>query len=211
MKIRVLPDKKRALIDWSSFRQIEYDLFNLGMMIGFLGLYSLFFFVQSYAITKGIMDRDLAFYLLSMLNATSALGRTLPSLVADIIGPLNTLIPAATISGILIICLIPVNSSGALIGIVLLFGFFSGTFVSLPPTVIVYMTKNRGLLGTRLGMCFAIVGVGMLIGPPIQGAIIKASGFTAVWIFGGVVTLGGVGLLVLSRLTFKGWTLRAKC
>jgi predicted MFS family arabinose efflux permease len=211
MKVRVLPDQKRPLVDWSAFKQVEFVVFNLGMLIGFLGLYSLFFFVQSYAISKNIMDRDLAFYLLSMLNATSALGRTLPSILADIIGPLNCLIPAAAISGVLIICLIAVSSSAALIALVLLFGFFSGTFVSLPPTVVLYMTKNRGLLGTRLGMCFATVGVGMLIGPPIEGAVLDASGFTAVWIFGGVVTLAGVALLTASRLAFKGLTLRAKC
>ena len=211
MKVRVLPAAKRPLVDWQAFRQVEFVLFNVGMLVGFLGLYSLFFFVQSYAISKGIMDRDLAFYLLSMLNATSALGRTIPSILADMIGPLNCLIPAAAVSGILILCLIPITSSGSLIALVLLFGFFSGTFVSLPPTVIVYMTKNRGLLGTRLGMCFATVGIGMLIGPPMQGAVIDKAGFAAVWIFGGVVTLGGVGLLTASRLFFKGLTLRAKC
>ena len=211
MKVRVLPDKKRALVDVSSFKQVEYVLFCIGMFVGFIGLYSLFFFVQGYAISEGIMDRDLAFYLLSILNAMSVLGRTVPGMIADHLGPLNVLIPAAAISGVLILCLIPINSSGALIGVIILFGFFSGGFVSLPPTCIVYMTKNRGVIGTRLGMCFALVGVGLLIGPPIQGAIIKSAGYDAVWIFGGVVTLGGAAILTASRLAFKGFVLRAKC
>ena len=57
MKVRVLPAAKRPLVDWQAFRQVEFVLFNVGMLVGFLGLYSLFFFVQSYAISKGIMDR----------------------------------------------------------------------------------------------------------------------------------------------------------
>ncbi|KIW08340.1 uncharacterized protein PV09_01258 [Verruconis gallopava] len=210
MKVRVLPAAKRPLVDWSALRQPEYVLFVTGSFVGFLGLYSLFFYVQSYAIAKGLMDRNLAFYLLSMLNAASAFGRTVPNLVADKIGPLNCLTPAAIMSGVVIALLIPANSSAALIVLVLLFGFFSGTYVSLPPTVVVYMTKNRGLIGTRLGMCFAVVSIGMLIGPPIQGAILRKSGFNAVWIFGGVVTIAGGLLLLASRIAFKGWKLMVK-
>jgi predicted MFS family arabinose efflux permease len=210
MKVRVLPAEKRPLIDWSALRQLEYVLFVLGMLVGFLGLYSLFYYVQSYAITKGLMSRDLAFYLLSMLNAASAFGRLLPNILADKTGPLNCLFPAALVSGIIILCLIPANSSAALIVLVLLFGFFSGTFVSLPSTVVVHMTKNRGLIGTRMGMCFAVVSIGMLVGPPIEGAILTASGFTSQWLFGGLVTIAGAGLLLASRVAFKGWKLNIK-
>jgi predicted MFS family arabinose efflux permease len=210
MKVRVLPSEKRPLVDWTALRQPEYVLFVLGTLVGFLGLYSLFYYVQSYAISKHLMNQDLAFYLLSMLNAASAFGRLLPNILADKVGALNCLFPAALLSGIMILLLIPANSTAAVIVIVMLFGFFSGTFVSLPPTIVVHMTKNRGLIGTRLGMCFAVVSFGMLCGPPIDGAILGGSGFTSMWIFGGIVTIAGAGLLLASRVVFKGWKLNIK-
>jgi predicted MFS family arabinose efflux permease len=125
-------------------------------------------------------------------------------------GPLNIIIPCALLSGILIFCLIPVTGVAGIVIICIFFGFFSGTFVSLPPTIIVHMSPNRGLIGTRMGMCFAFVSLGVLIGTPIAGAILDASDFTSVWIFGGVLTFVGGSIMFASRIAFKGWKLMIK-
>ena len=210
MKVRVLPAQKRPLVDWTAFREAKFVLFVLGGLIGFMGLYTLFFYVQFYALQKHITTESLAFYLLSILNSASVFGRLLPNIVADKAGPLNIIIPCATISGILIYCLIPTSSVGAIVVITALFGFFSGSFVSLPPTIVVHMTANRGLIGTRMGMTFAMVGVGVLIGTPIAGAILDASSFTDVWIFGWTGTVVGAALMAASRVAFKGWKLNIK-
>jgi len=210
MKIRVLPAAKRPLVDWTAFRCPEFMLFVIGGFVGFMGLYTVFFYVQFYAITKHITNENLAFYLLSILNSSSVFGRILPNFVADKAGPLNIILPCALISGILILCLIPVNSVTGIIIICVFYGFFSGTFVSLPPTIIVHMSPNRGLIGTRMGMCFAMVAIGVLIGTPIAGAILSAANFTSVWIFGGVLTIAGAMIMGASRVVFKGWALMVK-
>lgn len=36
--------------------------------------------------------------------------------------------------------------------------------MSLPPTIFVHLTKNRAVTGTRMGMGFAIVSIGLLVG-----------------------------------------------
>lgn len=210
MKVRVLPAQKRPLVDWSAFRDVPFVLLTIGTFIGFLGLYSLFYYVQIYAITRKLLTEDVAFYLLSILNAGSAFGRLFPNIAAMRVGPLNIMVPAVILSGVLIFCLIPVKSGAALIAIVALFGFFSGCFVSLPPTIVVHMTKNRGLIGTRLGMTFSFVGIGMLIGAPIDGAILESAGYTSMWVFGGVMTVAGGLVLAASRVAFKGWKLNIK-
>jgi predicted MFS family arabinose efflux permease len=92
-----------------------------------------------------------------------------------------------------------------MIAFALFFGFFSGSFVSLPPTVIVHLTPDRRFIGTRLGMCFAFVAVGALIGTPIGGAILKASGFTALWVYSGTLTIVGSLVIYASRVAHKGW------
>lgn len=40
MKVRMLPDTKRKLFDWTAFKEAPYALFVLGGTIGFAGLYS---------------------------------------------------------------------------------------------------------------------------------------------------------------------------
>lgn len=211
MKVRVLPAQRRALLDLPAFKEIPYTLFVAGAFIGFMGLYMPFFYIQLYAIQGGITDTNLAFYLVAILNSASVFGRIVPNFVADKVGPFNVIVPCAIISGILCFCLIPISSVAALIVFCLLFGFFSGSFVSLPPTIIVVLSlHNRGKIGTRLGMCFAVVSVGMLIGAPIGGVILDAHGFTSVWVFGGVLmTTGGI-IMGLSRGFKVGWSLAMK-
>jgi predicted MFS family arabinose efflux permease len=210
MKVRVLPAKKRAVVDTSAFRSWPYMLFVLGGFIGFMGLYTPFFYVQYYSISKGITDQNLGFYLLAILNSASVFGRIIPNFVADKLGPMNIIIPCALISGILIFCLIPIDSVAAIMVFNILYGFFSGSFVSLPPTILVHLTPNRALIGTRMGMCFGVVAVGVLVGTPIAGAILDAAGFTSVWIFGGTLTVVGGLVMLASRFTWKGFSLLVK-
>ncbi|TID24958.1 MFS general substrate transporter [Venturia nashicola] len=206
MKPRVLPAAKRALIDWTAFKSAPFMIFTLGSFIGFMGLFMFFFYIQLYAIRKHVTNENLAFYLLSMLNAASTFGRIIPNFVADRVGPLNIIVPCALISGILIFTLIPVNNLAGTIIVTLLYGFFSGAFVSLTPTIIVqHLSPNRGLVGTRLGMSFSIIAVGALIGNPIAGAILDVKGFISVWIFGGTLVLLGGVFMAISRVILVGW------
>ena len=104
-----------------------------------------------------------------MLNCGSVFGRIVPNFLADKFGPLNVLVPCAALSGILTLCLLAVHNVGGIVVIALIFGFFSGSFVSLPATVFVHLTANRALIGTRMGQGFSIVSVAVLIGTPIAG------------------------------------------
>lgn len=209
-KVRVLPAARRKFLDLSAFKELPYVLFVFGSFLGFMGLYVLFFYVQTYAIETGITNPNLGFYLLAILNSGSVFGRIIPNYIADRTGPLNMIIPCAFATGILSLCLIPTHSIAPLIVIVALYGFFSGTFVSLPPTIFVHLTKNRALIGTRMGMGFSIVSVGLLIGTPISGAILNATGFPQTWIFGGVMTLSGACVIAASRVAQGGWSIMKK-
>ncbi|KAF2673244.1 MFS general substrate transporter [Microthyrium microscopicum] len=205
MKVRVLPSERRKLVDTTAFTHWAYMLFCGGSFVVFCGLYMPFFFIQSFDIAKHITSENFAFYLLSLLNATSVFGRIFPNFLAVKVGPMNVIIPCVFISGILIFCLIPVKSMAGLIVIVLLFGFFSGSLVSLPPTIVVHLTPDRRFIGTRLGMCFAWVAFGTLLGSPIGGIIIDSYGYTAGWVWGGCFSIAGGVLILLSRVAHGGW------
>lgn len=114
--------------------------------------------------------------MLPILNAGSVFGRVIPNFYADRLGPLNLLIPCCLASCILIFGWIGIESTAGLIIFALLFGSFSGTFVSLPPTTIVSLSPHLGVVGTRMGMAFTVASLGLLVGPPVSGAILNSTG-----------------------------------
>ena len=154
LRVRTIPDSRRKFLDLPAFKEPPYALFVLGNFLGFMGLYVVFFYVQTYAIQTKITNDNMAFYLLSVLNAGSVFGRIIPNFIADRTGPLNMIIPCALMSGVLALCLIAAHTLAPVIVICALYGFFSGSFVSLPPTILVHLTANRAMIGTRMGMCF---------------------------------------------------------
>jgi MFS family permease len=79
MRIRVLPAKKRSLLDLRAFRIPAYSLQVAGFFCGFMGLYMPFFYAQLYALREHLTTESLAFYLLAVMNSTSTFGRKLRS------------------------------------------------------------------------------------------------------------------------------------
>ena len=210
LKVRVLPAGKRKFWDGSAWKELPYVFFVMGNVFAFLGLYEPFFYIQSYALVTGFASSHLAFYLLSIVNAASTFGRIIPGFTADQIGPLNMIVPCTMLAGILCICLVAAHTLGATIPILVLYGFCSGTLVSLPPTIFVHLTKNRAVIGTRMGMGFAVTSIGMLAGTPISGAILGASSFKYVWIWGGLCTVTGATSILFCRVAKGGWSLKKK-
>lgn len=201
MRVRVLPPQKRRLLELSAFKEIPFLMFSIALFLGFMGLYIPFFYIQSFASENTNMSSDLAFYMLSILNAASVLGRVIPNFLADITGPLNILVPCCSISALLAFCWIAIDSTGGTIVFALLYGFFSGTFVSLPPTTVVSLSPSLGVVGTRMGMSFSFAAFGILVGNPVAGAILKSGGWQGVQIYCGVCVIAAAACCVASRLS----------
>lgn len=106
LRVRVLPAGRRRFLDMTAFKEWPYVLYVAGMFLAFIGLYAPFFYVQSYAIETKLASPDLAFYLLSVINAASTFGRVIPGFVGDKIGPMNMMIPCSFLTGVLSLCLI---------------------------------------------------------------------------------------------------------
>ncbi|KAK3050199.1 hypothetical protein LTR09_008588 [Extremus antarcticus] len=212
LRVRVIPSSRRKFLDLPAWKELPFLFFNLGSFFTFIGLYAPFFYIQSYVLDAGLMEPDLAFYLLAILNGASTFGRLIPNYIADRVGPFNVLTPCALMCAILQYCLISAHSSASVIVIIAFYGFFSGTLVSLPATCYVHLAgpTRRGLIGTWMGMGFAFVSLGILCGTPITGAILGVSSFKYVWVFGATFELVGSVFFVLSRLAQAKWRIWVK-
>lgn len=213
MKQRVRPQRARALVDASAFTDWPYVTFVAGALVGFIGLYVMFFYLSFYAQAQGITNSSLSFYLVAILNSTSMFGRTLPNALADKTGPLNLIVPGAFICGVLNLGMIGVHNVAGIVVMALLFGFFSGVFIALPPLLFVALTQDKSKIGTRMGMGFAVVGLGALIGGPGGGAILGTGEdmqWTGVWVFGGIANIAAGFIFGGLRFYKAGLKLKVK-
>lgn len=214
MRIRVKPGKIRKIIDWSAFVDLPYMFFAIGCVIGFIGLYVALFYTSYYGQANHITDESLSFYLVPILNAGSVFGRTLPNWLSDKIGPLNVLVPGALSVGILLLCYLAATNVGGLVVCTLLFGFASGIFIALPPVLFAALTKDKSLVGTRMGMGFAMISVGVLSGGPGAGSILGTGStnldWTGTWVYAGVAALVAGSIFAILRIMKGGFKLMVK-
>ena len=191
MRQRVKPPRARSLVDWSAFTDVPYMAFIVTSLIAFMGLFVLFFYISYYGQATRLTDTNMSFYLVPILNAGSFVGRTLPNALADKTGPFNLIAPCCLLVGVLTLCLIAVKNEGGLVALAVLGGFFSGALIGLPPLCFVALTKDKSKIGTRIGMGFGMIGLGVLAGGPASGAILARStdlSWKCLWAFGGTAT-----------------------
>ncbi|KAI8964632.1 MFS general substrate transporter [Daldinia sp. FL1419] len=182
MRPRVAPSRhKRAFFDRNAVRDVPFISFAVSGLAAFMGMYVPFFYLQLFALRRGIANADLAAYLVTLLNAGSVFGRILPNFAADYLGSMNMLAVMTLGCSILAFGWLGVHDLGGTITFALLFGFFNGGVTSLPPSAIVSLTPDLSRLGTRMGMLFAFIGMAVLVGTPIGGAILKDVNDDGAW------------------------------
>ena len=202
LRTRVTPQQSRSLLRLSAFKSSPYTLHSLGIFVGFSGLYFPLFYVQSYALAQTPIQGDYAFYLLAIMNGSSALGRIVPNFLADKLGPLNMLTPCTVAAGILCLGWIDITDTAGITAFSVFYGFFSGAFVSLLPPTIANLTPDLTMVGTWMGMSLFIGAFGLLIGNPIAGALLDVGHgrFGSAQGFAGGMILGAAFLFGIARM-----------
>ncbi|KAJ3782744.1 MFS general substrate transporter [Lentinula aff. detonsa] len=204
MKTRLPPRNKDPNAKPVNTRAILTDtpfwIALFGILLAFWGLFVPFFYIQTFAVTHNLPG-FLQTYALSILNAAGFFGRTLPMFISDIYGPLNVIIPITLISGCLVFAFLGATNVGGMLAFAILYGFFSGGFVSLSAPTAASFSQDIGEVGTRLGLMTFVSSFGLLTGNPISGAILHPPEY--IWIrpvvFSAVTVLGGVLFLLIAR------------
>lgn len=202
VKPRVPPRKTRLfLID--PWKQARFVMFIAALLVIFVGMFTPIFYLPAYATTQG-MGSALAGYLIAIVNATSTIGRIVPGILADKYGNLNTFSIGGIITGIIVFCMTFATSNGGLIAYAAFFGLGSGTIMSGAAASLSRCADDPSEVGTYMGMGMAVAGVGALIGPPINGAIVQATGgYFAVCMFSGAITVAGGIFAFTIKITDK--------
>ncbi|KAL8297749.1 hypothetical protein RB597_007229 [Gaeumannomyces tritici] len=213
MRTRVGPRRVRSLFDPKSFREPPFLFFCAAGFFSNLGFFVPIFYLQTYALGHGMEHaRGLALNLIAILNGASVLGRLAPSLVTPRMGPINTMIAVAASAGAVACGWIGVRDVAGNVVFAILYGFFSGGIVSLPPVVLASITEDLSFLGARMGTAFLCNAVGSLCGPPIAGAILRAQGgeYLGLQVFAAVAINGTVLFLLSARVARAGPRLAVK-
>lgn len=188
------------------FRELGFSVVTAGSFLFFWGMFLPFTYLPLFAQAHG-MSSSLANYLVSILNAASVFGRILPGYVGDRVGRFNTMAVIAIASAVLVLALwLPGGSNAAAIIVFAgLYGFTTGAFVSLAPSLIAQISDIREI-GVRNGSLFAVVSFAALTGSPIGGAIVSDmnGSYTGLQIFSGVALSAGAAFLVLARVVVGG-------
>jgi predicted MFS family arabinose efflux permease len=210
MKAKVFPSQRRPLIDFQVLRKLSYDLFCLGTIFSFMGMYVPFYYISSFGISHGIVNAKLGFYLLTILNGASVFGRIVPNFFADKIGPLNMMTPLVLLLGVIAYTWTSTTSAGQIIVFCIFYGFFSGTLVSITGPAIVIISPDLSLVGTHMGMNFGITGLGLLIGNPVAGVLLDQHGYIGPAIWCGTCNVVGGLLILAARISKTGAGLMVK-
>ncbi|RFU35277.1 hypothetical protein B7463_g1073, partial [Scytalidium lignicola] len=212
VRSRLPPTKSSPHPDLRILRDPAFAWTVLGVWFIEWGLFIPLTYLTSYALKEGFAQ-DLSYQILPILNAGSVFGRWLPGYYADKIGRYNTAIIAVLFTIFLIFAIwLPFGDiKGALILFSLLYGFASGSNISLTPVCVGQLCDTQDY-GRYYATCYTIVSLGCLTGIPIAGQILVADGgkYWGLILWTGLCYVGSVIAFGVVRVLKGGWGLTVK-
>lgn len=120
-----LLEHQKPKVEASCVKNLTLMLLAAGLFFIYLGLFSPFFYITPFTVSLGL-DANMAFYMVSILNAASLFGRILPGILADRIGAFNTIIVSSVCSGVICACWTKAVSIPGIVMFSIAYGFASG-------------------------------------------------------------------------------------
>lgn len=136
--------KENILPDLGILLDASFALVTLGIFFAELGIFIPITFISSYALSHDISQK-ISYQLLAFLNVGSVFGRALPGFTADYVGRFNAMIVTVLLSLLSTACLwLPAGNSVAMLVVyTLVFGFASGSNISLAPVCVGQICKTE--------------------------------------------------------------------
>ncbi|KAF9265038.1 MFS general substrate transporter [Marasmius fiardii PR-910] len=145
--------------------------YDSAAFISFFGFYFPIVYLQLYAVEQGI-NSSFAFYCLAVLNGSGVVGRLIGNYLADVFGLFSVHVPCTFITAGLIWVVLGVKNVGSLAVFAILYGMFSGAWLSLSLVATTVLSKSPSEIGARAGVCLGTVGISILVSAPLQGVVL---------------------------------------
>lgn len=188
-------------------RNLPLLAFTLAYFLIFVAIYVPVVYIQSFSLSTGAVDQQLAFYLLPILMSSSAVGRFVLGYVADKVGVLNLAFLMTAAASVLCAGWIGAANPAGVIIFALLYGVALGSVVSLPSPGVAQLTTSD-MFNSHLGMSSLVASFGVLIGTPIAGALLRTSlEFKALQAFSAIVLAAATAFIGLARVSKVGWSI----
>ncbi|KAJ7062185.1 major facilitator superfamily domain-containing protein [Mycena amicta] len=181
-------------------RDKPYAVATLALGIYTTGFYYPLFYLQLRTTTHGLgLPATFAFSALVIMNSASFVGRLVPGVLAHRLGGVPRMITFSAGAGaVLILCMLALRDEASVVIVGVLYGFFAGAIVTLMSPLLAVLTQDMSELGARMGISVFVSGLGILVGPPIDGLLLTDR---FIWwrpaVFSGIMAFVGFALFVL--------------
>ncbi|KAL7917814.1 major facilitator superfamily domain-containing protein [Trichoderma austrokoningii] len=173
---RMIPGASRRFVDSIAFTDWPFVVFLCGNFVYLLGAFTPFFYVEVCAVQNKVASADLGFYIIAIMNAVC----------------ISTFVFALGFEG--------THNVASLIVVSAFYGGATGLFFALQPVVLIGLCPDPKLIGTRVGLALGFLSLAVLASNPIAGSIQSSGGFVGVWLWSGLITAVGTGIILISRL-----------
>lgn len=209
-----LPPKEGASVhpDPRIFLNKAFALTTVAVFLLEFALFIPLTYLSSYALAQGFSE-PFSFQIITVLNAGSVFGRIFPGYYADHIGPFNANMISVAIT--IVACFgvwLPVgHTTPGLVVFAALFGFTSGSNISLVPVSIGRLCKTQEY-GRYYATCYTIVSIACLIGIPIAGRILTACNgdYWGLIVMTGLVYVAALVAFMSAKIAAVGWSVRTR-
>ncbi|KAI0198672.1 putative monocarboxylate transporter [Astrocystis sublimbata] len=175
IKDRNGPPPAAAWVEWILFKDFRFVTLFLCGLIATFPLFVPVFFIPLYAESFGLPSLAGA-GLVAAFQFASFFGRMGGGALADSAGALNTMLLSLFLNAISMLLIWPfATSTGPLVVFVILNGAANGTFFATMPTVVANIFGSARV-GVVMGMVVTAWTGGYLLGSPIAGYILNATG-----------------------------------
>lgn len=193
--------------DFTLFKDVPFACLSLGIFLMEWGIFVPLTYLTSYCTDHGFSSA-FGFQIIAVFNAGSFFGRFFAGLVADMIGRVNTLILSICLCFITCFALwLPAGDSTAMIIVfAIIFGFVSGSNLSLSPVCVGQLCKTEHY-GRYFATCWMFVAFGTLTALPIAGQVLTACGgdYYGLIVFAGLSYVAAAIALITARVLKVGW------
>ncbi|KAJ5223490.1 hypothetical protein N7468_008032 [Penicillium chermesinum] len=208
----LLSPVQKGKIDIHSLGELRFALLTAAIVLIDFALLIPVTYLPSYAQSHGLGD-SLAYNLSSILNAASIFGRIVPGYLADRFGRFNVMIITTFACSVITFGLwLPSRSNhAAILAYAVIFGFWSGSAISLAPVCVAQISKTEEF-GRRYGTTYFLVSLGTLLAIPIAGELLKVrppngglDNYYGLIVLCGLVYFCACLFFILSRAVSVGW------